>query len=85
MKQIMEEKAKTETEALEERIKQREKEEARRERELILSGKVRPTAAQVKSDKILQIYHRVQILKQKANSKPKPKTKYAPLGAGTLL
>ena len=74
MKQIMEEKAKTETEALEERIKQREKEEARRERELILSGKVRPTAAQVKSDKILQIYHRVQILKQKANSKPKPKT-----------
>ena len=74
IKQIMEDKAKAENEALEERIKQREKEEARRERELILSGKLQPTAAQVKSDKILQIYARVRIMKQKADSKQKPKT-----------
>lgn len=74
IKQIMEEKARTENEALEERIKQREKEEARRERELILTGKVEPTAAQVKSDKILQIYHRVRTMKQKADPKPKLKT-----------
>lgn len=77
MKQIMEEKARNEKEAMEERIKQREKEEARRERELILNGKLRPTAAQVKSDKILQIYHRVQTMKQKADSNSRPKTKTA--------
>ena len=74
IRQIMEEKARTENDALEERIKQREKEEARRERELILNGKLQPTAAQVKSDKILQIYHRVRVLKQKADVKPRTKT-----------
>ena len=74
IRQIMEEKAKTENEALEERIKQREKEEAKRERELILNGKIRPTSAQVKSDKILQIYHRVRVMKQKPDPKPKTKT-----------
>lgn len=78
LKQIMEEKNRDDNEALEIRIKQREKEEARKERELILNGKIRPTKDQVKSDKILQIYERVRILNQKAklesDSKPKLKT-----------
>ena len=78
LKQIMLDKNREANEALEIRIKQREKEEARKERELILKGKIRPTEAQVKSDKILQIYERVRSLNQKAklrsDSKPKLKT-----------
>ena len=65
-----------EAEALEERIKKREKEEAKKERELILSGKKTPTSAQVRSDKILQIYERVRLLDQKSKEAASVKKKY---------
>ena len=55
-----------ETRALEMRIKKREEEEAKKERELILRGKLKPTPAQLRSDKILQIYERVRTIEQKA-------------------
>ena len=78
LKQIIIDRNKEAQRALELRIKQREKEEARKERELILNGKIRPTEAQVKSDKILQIYERVRLLNEKPKSgsdfKPKLKT-----------
>ena len=78
LKTIMEVKNKDTNQALEHRIKQREREEAKKERELILNGKITPTKAQVKSDKILQIYERVRMINQKAklqaDSKPKLRT-----------
>ena len=65
-----------EAEALEERIKKREKEEAKKERELILNGKKQPTPAQIRSDKILQIYERVKFLDQKSKEASAMKKKY---------
>ena len=65
-----------EAEALEERIRRREKEEAKKERELILNGKKTPTSAQVRSDKILQIYERVRLLDQKSKEAASQNKKY---------
>ena len=84
MKAVLEmnkKKADTENEQLLKRIRQREREEARKERELILKGKVQPTLAQIRSDKILQIYERVKTIEQKskenADSKQRKTSKAA--------
>lgn len=64
--------------ALERRIKKREEEETRKERELVLSGKIKPSESLVdKSDKIFQIFEKVQNMEKKSrkvslNSYTKP-------------
>ena len=49
-----------ESELLRRRIKRREEEEEKRERELILTGKLKATKSYIKTDKVLQIQEKMQ-------------------------
>ena len=51
---------KNEAEALMRRISKREEEEARREREQVLTGKLKPSETYIKADKVIQIQQKIQ-------------------------
>ena len=65
--------------ALKKRIKKREDEEAKRERELILKGKLRPSQSYIKIDKVLEIHEKMQNLELKSRKVSVMKVKKPPV------
>ena len=55
-----------ESDAQKQRIKKRELEELNRERELILTGKLKPSESYIKTDKVLQIQEKMQNIEIKS-------------------
>ena len=68
-----------ELEALGRRIRKREEEEAKRERELILTGKLKPSQSYIKTDKVIQIQEKMQNIELKSRKPYVTKVKKPPV------
>ena len=70
---------KNEAEALMRRISKREEEEARREREHVLTGKLKPSETYIKTDKVIQIQQKMQNIELKSKKISVTKIKVPPV------
>ena len=70
---------KNEAEALMRRISKREEEEARREREHVLTGKLKPSETYIKTDKVIQIQQKMQNIELKSKKISVTKMKVPPV------
>ena len=70
---------KNEAEALRRRIIKREEEEARREREDVLAGKLKPSETYIKTDKVIQIQQKMRNIELKSREISVAKIKKPPV------
>jgi hypothetical protein len=70
---------KNEAEALRRRIIKREEEEARREREQVLTGKLKPSETYIKTDKVIQIQQKMRNIELKSREISVAKIKKPPV------
>ena len=70
---------KNEAEALRRRIRKREEEEARREREDVLAGKLKPSETYIKTDKVIQIQQKMRNIELKSREISVAKIKKPPV------
>ena len=75
MKRLVTHRDQNEAEALERRMRKREKEEAKQECERILTGNLKPSETYIKTDKVIQIHTKMQNTEDKSKVLPISKVK----------